>query len=147
MVDEDEDLERDLLNQKELIVSEISVLEIMGEKLTKKQICNITFKSRLLESCLKEKEYDPYFSISLVLQGARNSFIREVGRYADIFADNVESQNSSNVVRRIYKNMLDTHHVRRVKLYKEAKIDKCQKLFISFNEETKKHIMLYRTLF
>lgn len=67
------------------------MLEIMGEKLSKKQICNITFKSRLLESCLKEKEYDPYFSISLVLQGARNSFIREVGRYADIFADNVES--------------------------------------------------------
>lgn len=60
-------MEKDLLNQKELIVSEISVMEIMGDKLSKKQICNITFKSRLIESCLKEKEYDPYFSISLVL--------------------------------------------------------------------------------
>lgn len=43
--------------------------------------------------------------------------------------------------------MLDTHHVRRVKLYKEAKIDKCQKLYIALNEETKKHIALYKTLF
>jgi|TARA_B110000285_G_C15134565_1_gene625975 hypothetical protein len=68
----------------------------MGEKLTKKQTCNITFKARLIEACLKEKEYDPYFSISLVLQGARNTFIREVGRHADIFANNVESSNSGN---------------------------------------------------
>ena len=50
----------------------------------------------LIEACLKEKEYDPYFSISLVLQGARNTFIREVGRHADIFANNVESSNSGN---------------------------------------------------
>lgn len=43
--------------------------------------------------------------------------------------------------------MSDTHHVRRVKLYKEAKIDKCCKLFISLNEDSKKHIVLYKTLF
>ncbi len=96
VVEEDEELERDLLNQKELIVSEISCQEIMSEKLSKKQICSITFKSRLIDACLKEKEYDPYFSISLVLQGARNTFIREVGRHAETYADNVESQNSSN---------------------------------------------------
>jgi len=67
VVEEDEDLEKELLCQKELIVSEISCLEIMSEKLTKKQICNLTFKARLIDACLKEKEYDPYFSISLVL--------------------------------------------------------------------------------
>jgi hypothetical protein len=39
----------------------------MGDKLTKKQTCNITYKARLIEASLKEKEYDPYFSISLVL--------------------------------------------------------------------------------
>lgn len=50
----------------------------------------------MTEACLKEKEYDPYFSISLVLQGARNTFIREVGRHADAFANNVESANSGN---------------------------------------------------
>jgi len=48
-------------------VSEISCQEIMNEKLSKKQICGITFKARLIDACLKEKEYDPYFSISLVL--------------------------------------------------------------------------------
>jgi len=67
VVDEDEEMEKDLMAQKELIISEISCQEIMVEKLTKKQICNITFKSKLIDACLKEKEYDPYFSISLVL--------------------------------------------------------------------------------
>jgi hypothetical protein len=63
----------------------------MGDKLTIKQKCNITCKARLIEACLKEKEYDPYFSISLVLQGARNTFIREAGRHVDVFCENVES--------------------------------------------------------
>jgi|TARA_B110000305_G_scaffold231706_1_gene285563 hypothetical protein len=101
----------------------------------------MTCKARLIEACLKEKEYDPYFSISLVLQGARNSFMREVGRHVECYADNVESQNSSNLVRRLFKNMSDTHHVRRVKLYKDSKIDKYFKLLITFNEESKKHIV------
>ena len=141
VVEEDEELEKDLTNQKELLVSEVSCFEIMGEKLTKKQICAMTCKARLIEACLKEKEYDPYFSISLVLQGARNSFMREVGRHVECYADNVESQNSSNLVRRLFKNMSDTHHVRRVKLYKDSKIDKYFKLLITFNEESKKHIV------
>jgi hypothetical protein len=91
VVEEDEDLEKELLIQRELIVSEISVAEIMGEKLNSKQKCAITFKNRLTDACLKEKEYDPYFSISLVLQGARNTFIREVGRHVEIFTKHVES--------------------------------------------------------
>ena len=61
----------------------------MGDKLTNKQKCNITFKARLIDACLKEKEYDPYFSISLVLQEARNTFIREFGRHVECFADNL----------------------------------------------------------
>lgn len=147
VVEEDEDLEKELLNQKELILSEIAVSEIMGDKLTNKQKCNITFKGRLTDACLKEKEYDPFFSISLVLQGARNTFIREVGRHVEVFAESVESQNSANQVRRLHKNMLDTHHVRRVKLYKESKIDKCYKLMMTFNEDSKKHILAYKAKF
>ena len=95
-IEEDEEMEKDLINQKELVVSEVHTLEIMGDKMTYKQKCAITFKAKLMEASLKEKEYDPYFNIALVLQGARNIFIREVGRHVDIFAENVESQNSSN---------------------------------------------------
>ena len=91
VVEEDEELEKDLMHQKELLLSEVSCLEIMGEKLSFKQKCSMTCKARLIESCLKEKEYDPYFSISLVLQGARNSFMREIGRHVDCYAENVES--------------------------------------------------------
>jgi hypothetical protein len=94
VVDEDEDLERELVNGKELIISETSCLEIMGEKLTKKQACNMTSKSKLVEASLKEKDYDPYFSICIVLQGARNAFMREVQRHIDCYCDNVESMNA-----------------------------------------------------
>jgi hypothetical protein len=93
---------------------------------------------------LKEKDYDPFFSISLVLQSARNSFMREVCRHLECYADNVESQSSSNLVRRILKNMSDNHFQRRVKLFKETKIDKYFKLLLTFNEESKKHIITYK---
>ena len=53
----------------------------------------------------------------------------------------MDSLNAQNIVRRILKNMTDTHHVRRVKLFKDLKIDKYFKLLITFNDETKKHIM------
>lgn len=35
-IEEDEELEKDLLNQKEIVLSEICVLEIMGDKLSTK---------------------------------------------------------------------------------------------------------------
>ena len=35
-VEEDEELEKDLINQKEIVISEICVIEIMSEKLTTK---------------------------------------------------------------------------------------------------------------
>ena len=40
--------------------------------------------------------------------------------------------------------MLDTHHVRRGKLYKDSKIDKCLKLMLSANDESKKHVAQYK---
>jgi hypothetical protein len=146
-IEEDEELEKDLLSQKEIVLSEICVLEIMGDKLTTKSKCAITLKAKLIEACLKEKEYDPYFSISLVLQGARNTFIRETGRHVDVYCENVESQNSANQVRRLYKNMTDTHHLRRVKLFKDTKTDKYFKLLLSQNEESKKYVMAYKKCF
>lgn len=146
-IEEDEELEKELLNQKEIVLSEICVLEIMGDKLTTKQKCAITLKAKLIESCLKEKEYDPYFSISLVLQGARNTFIREIGRHVDVYCENIESSNSSNQVRRLYKNMVDTHHLRRVKLFRDTKTDKFFKLLLSHNEESKKYVLAYKKSF
>ena len=104
-MEEDDELEKDLFHQKELILSEIGVMEIMGDKLTCKQKCSLTFKAKLTEASLKEKEFDSFFCISMVLQGARNTFIREVGRHVETYSENVESQNSANQVKRLYKNM------------------------------------------
>ena len=119
----------------------------MGDKLTCKQKCSITFKAKLTDSSLKEKEFDSFFCISMVLQGARNTFIREVGRHVETYSENVESQNSANQVKRLYKNMQDTHHLRRVKLQKDTKTDKVYKSLIGFNEEAKKYIAVYKKKF
>jgi hypothetical protein len=50
-------------------------------------------------------------------------------------------------VRRIMKNMSDTHHTRRVKLFKDSKIEKMVKFLMSFNEETKRYIAQYKQKF
>ena len=47
-------------------------------------------------------------------------------------------------MKRLYKNMTDTHHTRRVKLFKDTKTDKYYKLLWSQNDELKKHILTYR---
>lgn len=36
--------------------------------------------------------------------------------------------------------MTDTHQTRRIRLYKDVKLDKIVKLMLTFNEESKKHI-------
>jgi hypothetical protein len=43
--------------------------------------------------------------------------------------------------------MNDTHHVRRVKLFRDAKIDKYFKLLITFNDDSRNHIAKYRERF
>ena len=69
--------------------------------------------------------------------------MREAGRHVDVFCETVESQNSCNAVRRLYKNMTDTHHVRRIKLFKDTKTEKFFKLLLSQNDESKRHIKCY----
>lgn len=41
----------------------------------KKNMLNLTGKNKLLEAAFKEKEFDPYFCLSLVLTVARTFFI------------------------------------------------------------------------
>jgi len=41
--------------------------------------------------------------------------------------------------------MIDTHHLRRVKLFKDTKTDKYTKLLLTFNDDAKKHILQYKT--
>jgi len=46
---------------------------------------NITGKTKLLEAAFKEKEFDAYFCLSLVMTIARNVFIQEVSKAADVY--------------------------------------------------------------
>jgi len=43
--------------------------------------------------------------------------------------------------------MVDTHHLRRVKLFKDTKTDKYFKLLLGMNEESKKYVMAYKKQF
>ncbi len=71
--------------------------------------------------------------------------MREVCRHIDVYIDCCDSSNAQNTARKIYKNMSDTHHVRRVKLFKDAKIEKYYKLLLTYNDDAKRHIINYKT--
>ena len=48
---------------------------------------SLTLKSKLFEACLKEKEFDVYFCMSLCVQHTRKVLLRQVNKVANIFLD------------------------------------------------------------
>lgn len=76
--------------EKEVQVVEVLLNETLGDTLNRKAMTAITSKTKLMEATLKEKEFDAYFCISLVLQGARNIFIMEVGKNVEVFVEQCE---------------------------------------------------------
>jgi hypothetical protein len=69
----------------------------------------LTGKNKLLEAAFKEKEFDPYFCLSLVLTIARNLFIQKVIKAAEVYIEACDNQNSVVVVKRILKNMKENN--------------------------------------
>ena len=83
---DEEELNADL--EKEVQQSEIHINQVHGEgPLPKKNLLSLTGKNKLLEAAFKEKEFDPYFCLSLVLSIARNIFIQEVTKAAEIYIE------------------------------------------------------------
>lgn len=71
---DEEDYNNDI--EKEVSLSEIHLNLVHGEgPIPKKNMFNLTGKNKLLEAAFKEKEFDPYFCLSLVLTVARTLFI------------------------------------------------------------------------
>jgi hypothetical protein len=52
---------------------------------------SLTGKNKLLDAAFKEKEFDPYFCLSLVLSIARNIFIQEITKASDIYVENCDN--------------------------------------------------------
>ena len=75
----------------------------------KKNLISLTGKNKLLEAAFKEKEFDPYFCLSLVLTLARNIFIQEVTKAADVYIETCDSQNSALVIKRLMKNIKENN--------------------------------------
>jgi hypothetical protein len=45
----------------------------------------------MIEAAFKEKEFDATFCLSLVLQGARNLFVMELGKNVDVYVEQVDN--------------------------------------------------------
>lgn len=140
---DDEDLNLNL--EKEVQINEIHLNLIMGDQLSKKVMKNISSKVKLMEAAFKEKEFDSYFSLALGVQGARNIFVTEVGKHIEVYIEQSDNANSSLLVKKIFKNLLDTHFVRKLKISREAKIDKIFNHLVTKNEEVLGHINRYVT--
>jgi hypothetical protein len=126
-------------------LSEIHINQVHGEvPLAKKNMISLTGKNKLLEAAFKEKEFDPYFCLSLVLTIARNIFISEVSKAADVYFEACDNQNSVMVVRRIMKNMKENNQTRKLKITKENKIEKIFKHLYSKNEDADNQINKYK---
>ena len=81
-------------HKHQFLVSELHLIDIMQDQLDKEKLekimvfkRNLTLKSKLFDACLKEKEFDVYFCMSLCVQHVRKVLVREVNKAATIFLD------------------------------------------------------------
>ncbi len=68
-------------------MSEIHLNLVMGDKINRKLLRQISKQQKLLEAAAKESNFDAYFSLAIVLQAARNTFIFELEKNADVFSE------------------------------------------------------------
>lgn len=87
--------------------------------MTRKNLVGLTSKSKLIDAAFKEKDLDAYFSIGIVLQEARNIFVKEISKSGEIYVEICDNMNSSLVVKRLVKNMVENHQVRKLKITKD----------------------------
>lgn len=131
VVDEDE---QQCKLEKEVQIVELHLNDVYGETLSRKALSTISCKTKLMEAALKDPNFDAYFCIALVLQSARTVFIQEVSKNIDIFTEQCEHQNTSLAIKRLFKNMMETHTLRKLKITKTMKIDKIFKHLLLKNE-------------
>ena len=72
----------------------------------------MTARHKLLEAGFKDKEIDPYFCLGLVVGTARQSFILEISKAAEVYIEACDNSNSCLVVKKLHRNLRDNHHMR-----------------------------------
>jgi len=82
----------------------------------------LTSKSKLIEAAFKEKDFDAYFSLGMVLQGARQIFINEISKNIEVFSELCDNSNCVLVIKKTFKSLLENHNLRKLKISKESKI-------------------------
>ena len=58
---------------------------------------NYAIRAKLFEACVKEKELDVYFCMSIGIQHVRKTLLREVNRAAAIYLEACSELNSQGI--------------------------------------------------
>ncbi len=78
--------------EKEVSLSEIHLNQVHGEApLQRKILMTMTGKNKLIEAAFREKEFDPYFCLGFVLIIARNLFIQEATKAAEVYIESCDN--------------------------------------------------------
>ena len=79
-------------HKNQFFVSELNLIEVMQDQLDRERQekvmvfkRSLTLKSKLFDACLKEKEFDVYFCMSLCVQHVRKVLVREVNKAANVY--------------------------------------------------------------
>lgn len=118
---------------KDLYFVENELNEIMGEKLSKKAIQASGVKAKLIEASTKEKDFDAYFLMSMVVQDARNNFVKEYTKSVEIYIELNENVQANTQIRKILKHMQENHQQRSMRVSGETKQDKIYKYLEGLN--------------
>ena len=120
-----------LKHKHNYLASELHLLGVMQEPLDREKEAgplkpdkvmvfkkHFALRAKLFEACVKEKELDVYFCMSLGVQHVRKALQREVNRAATIYLDVAGSElNSQGIwqVKRAVKGLNDVTAQRRLK--------------------------------
>ena len=81
-------------HKQQFLAGELNLIEVMQEQLDREKTDKIwvfrrclTIKQKLFDACLKEKEFDVYFCMSLCVQHVRKVLVREVNKAASIYLE------------------------------------------------------------
>ena len=81
-------------HKHQFLISELHLIDVMQDQLDKEKQekvmifkRNLTLKSKLFDACMKEREFDVYFCMSLCIQHVRKVLVREVNKAATIFLE------------------------------------------------------------
>ena len=121
------------------LTSELNVIDIYTDKGEKQYIFkrSISIQAKLIESVLREKDFELHFCLALGIQKARQTFFNEALRAAKTLESWFENNTAAlSSIRKATKGLADAQNSRRIKLVTaNAKADKMLEILTIMNQE------------